>query len=298
MARRHIVIGGTGRAGTSFLVEFLAACGLETAGEASEWHARARAGGESRLDSGTELPYVVKDPWLWTYCKSLDLSRLSIEALVVPVRDLTSAAASRVLQERAAIAGTPAVDRGDLNVFGYTPGGVVYSLTVVDQARILAVGFHELLQWAVSNDIRTLLLDFPRIVEDGEYLVSSLWPLLEGQLERPAAIEAFARVARSDAVRLHSQRGRPAVFRSAEADADAALDRAGLAMRIGELRAEVEGARERLAAVEIELTEARARQTASDEQVALLQAELAVTRARNTRQTRVPRALRAIRQRF
>jgi hypothetical protein len=199
------VIAGTGRAGTSFLVQFLDACGLETTLDASKWDERARAGGESVLDPDADLPYVVKDPWLWTYCRSLDLERVGIDALLVPMRDLTDAAGSRVLQARAALAETPWVNRG-FSASG--PGGVVYSLSVADQERILAVGFHELLHWAVSNDIPTVLLDFPRIVEDAEYLVSSLWPFLDGHVERDAALAAFQRTADPAAVRVRSQRRR------------------------------------------------------------------------------------------
>jgi hypothetical protein len=241
------VIAGTGRAGTSFLVQFLDACGLETGLEESEWDERARAGGERVLDPDAELPYVVKDPWLWTYCRSVDLDRLTIDALLVPVRDLTSAAASRVLQERVTLAETPWVDRP---VHGGATGGVIYSLSIADQARILAVGFHDLLHWAVSNDIPTVLLDFPRIVEDREYLVSSLWPFLDGRVDRDAALAAFDRVADAGAVRVRSRAGEVA---ASDPDAEAGLDRAALAIRIGEVRAEVDEALAQLHAVEAEL---------------------------------------------
>jgi hypothetical protein len=295
VSTQHLVIAGTGRTGTSFLVQFLDACGFETALEESEWHTRARAGGESILDPDADLPYVVKDPWLWTYCRSVDLERLTIDALLVPMRDLMDAAASRVLQERVALADTPWVDRA---VSGSTPGGVVYSLSIVDQARILAVGFHELLRWAVSNDIRTVLLDFPRIVEDGEYLVSSLWPVLDGRVDRDAALAAFGQVADPAAVRLHSEVGE-----AGGSAADAELDRAALAIRIGELRDEAAGTRERLAAVEAELANTTAQRMASEAELTEARAalnaisdELAALRA--TRSWRLTRPLRSIRRRF
>lgn len=294
MSKRHIVIAGTGRAGTSFLVKFLGECGFETALEEGGWAERARAGGESRLDADGALPHVVKDPWLWTYCRNLDLEEVGVELLIVPVRELMSAAASRVLQERAAIAGTSAASREGLDVFAWTSAGVVFSLSTVDQARILAVGFHELLQWAISNDIRVVLLDFPRIVEDGEYLVNALWPVLESRVDRQVALAAFAEVADPSALRIRRQMGRDAISRNLMSDADAelGLDRAGLVMRIGELETHAANVSERFAAVESELADARAHGLSADRQVALLQAELANRAIRHGRIARLRRAIR------
>lgn len=288
------MISGTGRAGTSFLVRFLGACGLETAAGETDWHDRARAGGESILDPDADLPYVIKDPWLWTYCRTLDLDRVTIDALVVPVRDLTSAAASRVLQERAAMAETAWVDRDDVRVFGHVPGGIAYSLSIVDQERILAVGFHELLDWALSHEIPLVLLAFPRIVEDAEYLVSSLWPFLEGRIDRAGALAAFARLADAQAVRVRSQPSAPEAPAGSQADAE--LDRKALAIRIGELRSEVAGARDRLTALEGELAAAHAR--ASSLQAELAQAQASLAAARHELATRLStRIWRRVRRR-
>ena len=66
--RAHAVIAGTGRAGTTFLVEFLGACGLDVGAalEDDRRFERARAGRETALDSSdggaggvTEPPVAV-----------------------------------------------------------------------------------------------------------------------------------------------------------------------------------------------------------------------------------------------
>ena len=90
-ARHHLVIAGTGRAGTTFLVDFLGGCGLDTGRDDPGRWDLARAGREHALDSAGELPYVVKDPWLATYCEDLDLSRIAIDTLIVPIRELCRA---------------------------------------------------------------------------------------------------------------------------------------------------------------------------------------------------------------
>src|SRR6516225_7327711 len=78
--RHHLVIAGTGRAGTTFLVEFLGACGLDV-GASHHWLERQRAGMEHYL-LAPDCPYVAKDPWLFAYCEALDLAEVKIDALI------------------------------------------------------------------------------------------------------------------------------------------------------------------------------------------------------------------------
>ncbi len=200
--RHHAVIAGTGRAGTSFLVRFLDRCGLETNLAASSWFPQARAGYEHALDAEGQLPYVVKDPVLFTYCTELDLSTFHIDALVVPVRDLMLAAQSRVHQERLALADNPWLRHRNIQYAGATPGGILYSLDVLDQAKTLAVGFHKLVHWALANELPLFLPEFPRMVEDRDYALDVLWPWLSGHCTRETAHTAFAETADADAVRI------------------------------------------------------------------------------------------------
>ncbi len=187
--RHHALIAGTGRAGTSFLVDFLGACGFET-GDAP-WFERARAGVERTLDPGDPtLPYVIEDPALGHYCEQLDLAEFTIDVLIVPVRELSLAAASRVLH----------------------------------QERLLAVGFHRLVRWATIHDLPLVLLDFPRLVEDCDYLLASLSPWLGQHCDGATARAAFAASARASEIRVCELDGRERATRT--------LDRMALVQRI------------------------------------------------------------------
>jgi hypothetical protein len=191
---------------------------------------------EHRLDSDQRLPYVIKDPWLFAYFRDIDLSAVSIDALILPMRDLMAAAESRVYQERIALNERSPRD-ADAQVIGATPGGVLYSLDVVDQARILGVGFHNVLNWAVVNELRLFLLSFPRMVEDCDYLLQVLWPWLGEHCEIDVAREAFADVATADAVRIDRglvTRSNAAILARGEPDRDGIV-RAAMAERIREL---------------------------------------------------------------
>ena len=196
--RRHAVIAGTGRAGTTFLVQFLSACGVDT-GTESAVDERANAGLEIPLHA-PDAPYITKDPWLYTYCDTLDMEKFAIDVVILPVRDLRDAVTSRLIQEKSrVIEGMP--DHFALaDAYGVVAGGSIYSLEPIDLERILATGFYRVVQWALRNRIPIVLLDFPRLVNDGAYLVDGLWPWLSGFCSRETAMTAFEATAQSEKV--------------------------------------------------------------------------------------------------
>jgi hypothetical protein len=91
--KHHLVIAGTGRAGTSFLVRYLTECGLETEisrnGDATNWNESAHAGFETFPLVQGDLPYVIKQPWLHEFAEQFfDRDDVRIDAAVIPIRDL------------------------------------------------------------------------------------------------------------------------------------------------------------------------------------------------------------------
>jgi hypothetical protein len=258
--RHHAVIAGTGRAGTSFLVRFLEHCGLDTASQDVPINARARAGLEHSLFDD-DAPYVVKDPWLFAYCDQVDRRAIDIDVLLVPIRELMAASTSRVLQERITMAeedpwsALPASE-----VHGAVAGGTVYSLDPVDEARLLAVGFHRLIHWAIAGGIPLILLEFPRIVLDPEYLVDTLWPWLGEHCSRDHALAAFAAVADPDQLRVEGdeQTSEDGVGAARPGDPEE-LDRAALKVLLAERDLALAAAREDAAETRVRLAEAERR---------------------------------------
>ena len=232
--RSHVVISGTGRAGTSFLTRFLGECGLDIGG-VSDVHARTRAGLEQNLLTA-DAAYVVKDPWIFAYCDVVDLKEINIEFLILPIRDLLDASKSRVLQERIKVMDSPWVDLPVAEVSADTPGGILYSLDPVDQARILAVGFHKLVHWATKNDIPIIFLDFPRFARDGDYLCDPLAPVLTPHCSPEQARKAFAALADSSLIRIKDQANER--DSGADADPETELDREALKIVLSEKRNE------------------------------------------------------------
>jgi hypothetical protein len=211
--RRHLIIAGTGRAGTSFLVRYFTELGLDTIlarkGEAAEWDLDANAGLEN-LALGNEdedLPYVIKSPWIGEYVdKLLEERRYKIDAFIVPVRDLVEAATSRVVVEQRAIhQNNPwMAERLDKSweTSGHTPGGVVFSLNPLDQARLLAIQFHQLVLKVSEAGVPLIFPVFPKIVTDWEYLHRCLEPIFPTHITKEIARCSHARVADAAKVRV------------------------------------------------------------------------------------------------
>jgi hypothetical protein len=200
----HLLIAGTGRAGTSFLVRYLDALGLDThlsRGSDVFWSDAANAGLEDLplVQERDNLPYVVKSPWIGEFINQiLREDEFTIDAVLIPIRDLEDAASSRVILELQNIYEKSnwmlSMDQ-TWDEWGVTPGGVVYSLDPVDQERLLAVKFVRLIQSLVRANVKLVLLDFPRIVEDPVYLFSKLSDLLPAGIDVQLAMEAHQRVA-------------------------------------------------------------------------------------------------------
>jgi hypothetical protein len=209
--RRHLLIAGTGRAGTSFLVRYLAELGLETQlsrGPASSWCDVAQAGLEDNLLPilAADPPYVVKQPWSYQMIdEALADPAVALDGVIIPIRDLTEAAASRTVVEiqalHKAIPWMAQLDR-TWEDWGRVPGGAIYALDPVDQARLLAVGLHRLLERLVRADVPVTLLAFPRLVEDADYLFAKLRAFIPPEISLAAARQAHARVADLAKVRL------------------------------------------------------------------------------------------------
>ena len=97
MSRHHVIISGTGRAGTTFLVQMLTALKLDTGFDnpTSDIDPNCNAGMELDIRQAN-APYIVKSPWLCDHLgDAIRENQIVIEHAIIPVRDLYSAAESR-----------------------------------------------------------------------------------------------------------------------------------------------------------------------------------------------------------
>jgi hypothetical protein len=194
MPRHHVIISGTGRAGTTFLVQLLGRLGMETGvGSAvvTGVDQTAKAGLECDIRR-RDAPYVVKAPHL---CNTLDEvlahGDVFVDHALVPVRDLYSAAESRRDVVRRSGSRLPPQ---------LLAGGLFGTDDPAAQEAALAVRLYQLIQTLAKHDVPTILLYFPRLVEDPEYLCGKLRPVLPSGMEYAVFLEAFREVSKPELV--------------------------------------------------------------------------------------------------
>jgi hypothetical protein len=193
--RHHIIISGTGRAGTTFLVQLLTQLGLDTgfADPFSHIFANCNAGMEWDMRH-PGAPYVLKDPWLCDYLSDvLQEGGVCIDHAIIPVRDLFSAAESR----------RDVTQRTDLEPYQgnvqNVPGGLWHTARPEQQEAVLAQQLYKLIYTLAQHEIPLTLLHFPRFIHDPSYLHGKLGFMLP-VMSYASFLEAFHTVVQPELV--------------------------------------------------------------------------------------------------
>ena len=159
---RKVIIAGTGRAGTTLLVQILTDLGLDTGFDPDAPIDPRAAAGLELPAAGANSPRIVKSPHLSRWLAGLlDAGRVDVEHVVIPIRDLDVAAASRVRMARYG---------ADL----HTWGGLFGTTRATRQREALAVIEYELLYTIARHDLDHTLLEFPRFAQDWRYTHAKL----------------------------------------------------------------------------------------------------------------------------
>ena len=199
---KKIAIAGPGRSGTSFLVRLLNAWGFVTPDVDNDWNETAQAGLEYRL--GRNSPFDVdKDPFAFNYLHQLtddELAQYSV--LVVPIREIRHAAMSRSVQQRFSTMTAGDLDLWAWDTYGTVAGGAVFDTSVSGIQEVLREGLWRLLEVASKRGIPIVILNFPRIVSDFDYLWSQLAPFVGERTTEVEARAAWQAIAKVDKVRI------------------------------------------------------------------------------------------------
>lgn len=152
-----VVIAGTGRAGTTLLVQVLTDLGLDTGFDSAAPIDDTVNAGLERSVEGPNAPWIVKSPDLSrTLGSILDAGRARVDHVIIPIRDLDVAAASRIRNTKYG---------RDL----HTWGGLLGTNRATRQRDALTGMLYELLYTVARHDLDHTFLLFPRFTTDWEY---------------------------------------------------------------------------------------------------------------------------------
>jgi hypothetical protein len=96
---------------------------------------------------------------------------IAIDYAIIPMRTLEAAAESRRHVDRTS-------DRGQFAGFKDLPGGLWHTDDPSQQEAVFTRQFHKLLVGLAKSDARVILLHYPRLTQDPDYLLDKLRPLL------------------------------------------------------------------------------------------------------------------------
>jgi hypothetical protein len=173
MVKHHLIISGTGRTGTTYLMKLFTKLGLKTGFTEADFAVdkNANAGLEWGDILSPNAPYILKLPH---FCDHLDAiaqrGDFIVDHAIVPMRDLYSAAESR--REVVRNAG-PGVQPS------LVTGGLFGTDVPEQQERMLTIKLYQLMYAIAKHDIPLTLLLYPRLKDDPFYLFDKLAFMLQ-----------------------------------------------------------------------------------------------------------------------
>lgn len=162
---QKVIITGSGRSGTTFLIQLLGRLGFDTGISDDFYDSKVRAGCEHPfpdLDKPVEelrqtfanLPVVLKAPTFSIILKYSLLNKLfEVEHVFMPVRELEESARSRL----------------DVELFWETLQTEDEAQRINDQANTHAIAIGRTIEAVVMFGLPLTMLHFPRMVIDAEY---------------------------------------------------------------------------------------------------------------------------------
>lgn len=148
-----VLITGTGRAGTSFLVQLLTNLGEDTGFQRGvKLDSKCNAGLEQKEDSKHR---VIKNPEFALRIPDIN-KKIEIEHIYIPIRELSKTALSRAR-----------IGSGD--------GGLWNASDLTSQEDFNARLFYKLINDCIRLEIEFTLIDFDKMTQNPDYLFSKIY---------------------------------------------------------------------------------------------------------------------------
>lgn len=220
--RHHAIITGTGRTGTTILIELLTNLGLDTGFRPDNLNSFkdeiARAGLEKSIGED-DCGYIVKNPGFHNHAEEV-LSRddIIIDHVFVPMRDLVAAAESRRAVTRDNKLADPLALRVKSRLLRFFYGSGSFKRKIFnggligraqtgrscEQEEVFLEIIYNLMLTLSRHDIPITLMQYPLITKDSQYLYRKLSPILNG-ISIDSFREAFDKTVRPELVHSYTK---------------------------------------------------------------------------------------------
>ena len=167
--KRHVVIAGTGRAGTTLLVKILTRAGMDTGfteADLENTDPIAMAGLERDLRD-FDSPTIVKNPLFWEMAEEIFLTNpRKVRHVIIPIRRLEQAAGSRVRVHELNVSrfGIPESETNKI------AGGLTATSNLHEQEVVLGRKLVDLIRVCNRYRVPYSFVNFPEFATDHEYL--------------------------------------------------------------------------------------------------------------------------------
>ena len=176
MPRSHVVIAGTGRTGTTLLIQLFTKLGLDTGFSEEDFKNKidpvSHGGLEFQLEGADfeYLPHLVKSPYFYKFAdKILNDPKTPIKHVIIPVRNLEAAAKSRARVQEFYEEKLRAKLKSDL-----VPGGLTATDSKKSQEVLLGRQLTSLIKSVAKSGVPCTFLAFPTFVNNPDYLYKAV----------------------------------------------------------------------------------------------------------------------------
>ena len=167
-----ILITGTGRCGTTFLIKLFSFLGFNTGYNRDNYNLSISSPCNSGMERYySENYYVLKNPEFIVNIEEI-VKNISIKNVIIPIRDLKMAAISRV-------------KHGNLN------GGLWNATDELSQIDFYKNILANYIYVSTKYDINTIFIDFDKMINDDIYLFNKLKNILD---EKNIGLDTFSAV--------------------------------------------------------------------------------------------------------
>jgi len=179
-----ILITGTGRCGTTFLILLFSFLNYDTGYNKTNYIEDIFPNCNSGMESlYTEEKYILKNPLFLEQIEEIACCKdMTIKYVIIPIRDYAVSVKSRVFLENENKNNKKHEKEDEKEyVCGTVPGGLVKAVDYDTQLAYYRQTMSNYIYIMTKYEINTVFINFDKMISDKKYLFDKLTPILDGK---------------------------------------------------------------------------------------------------------------------